>query len=378
MGMQVALTILTIYALFLLVAGVGIALLMHYADDELKKIRDLLHTAVVTIRLKGVVFLVQENHSIVFRNVWATDIGHLAGWVSKTIGTRGIAKPLCRREKCPYEGTDACTDEHHLGLGPLKYKIRAPVYLTGPQQGRPGSVKQSTYNEIAAGTTRQYRGYKIKREGYRFWVPSVWQDLFDVVNMRPVSVSVDRDYEFNTGDNQEVLIKFRYVSQVIDPIAFQVRVGNDQRAAWEKEQVISMIQQMTNAYTADQLTGADDVQLGSLGQMLAEVYNFFMMAYGLQVSVIQILQISPPTVIAERAAHVRAAQLARKAAKAEGERIREIVDITGATPDEVVRAISYQNMVNQGSTTFIRVAEAIKDEFAAGRREAKKAKEKAA
>lgn len=180
-------------------------------------------------------------------------------------------------------------------------------------------------------------GYIAKREGWNFWVPTIWHVFEGFVDLMPVQED-ERPMESNSQDHQLVTIDTQVTYWVDDPVLFKIMVKSFQDASKLVFQKLTIIlNSASSSKTEQELTGMGKAELRQFSNEASTDLNAALADYGIETKV-GIQNIHPPLEVQAAHTRKRAAKIEEEASAAEAAAVKKMIDETGASPTWTVIA----------------------------------------
>ncbi|NIN92481.1 hypothetical protein GTO36_05775 [bacterium] len=178
-------------------------------------------------------------------------------------------------------------------------------------------------------------GYKIRREGWNWYLPYLLHIDVDCVDLSPQPRD-PKAITVNTADNQTAIIDWRIVTIVSDPALFAVKV-NGNRIEFEDQAATVFINQRCSEETQQKLTKFSEGQLRKMGgevrdRFNEEVENFL----GIKAEAIEIQKILPPEEVRTAAEYETVTKRRKEVARHKGVELSRIIEATKSDPTKIV------------------------------------------
>jgi len=181
---------------------------------------------------------------------------------------------------------------------------------------------------------KRRRGYRIRREGWSWYLPYLLHIDVGSVDLSPQPRD-PKAITINTADNQTAIIDWRIVTIVSDPALFAVKV-NGNRIEFEDQAATVVFNQRCSKETQKALTEFGDDQLKKMGGEVTERFNEEIESLlGIHGIALEIKKILPPEEVRAAAEYQTVTERRKEVALAKGEELRRIIEATKSDPTKI-------------------------------------------
>ena len=295
---------------------------------------------------RGLIRNIQENVSWILRNAWNSNAGdvneelnRIYDIIRNTKEDFGvpIGEYKIDDKKIDEDGLVECEEEQEDG--PTKTVKKTLLECQYPLKMLE-KLEETIYNNEKKDGEKillPLKGYKEKREGWRFYVPKVWHEDIGTVNRMPVARNPEKRIIVNTKDNQTAEIDYRIVTVISDPIRFFLR-ARDQREDQEDQRAEVIFNRISAFFTQEQLTLFGDNKLLTISRSARHLFSIEMRHLGIRATSLEIQTILMPEEIRDTAEYQTVTKQRAEIAATKGLELKTIIDATGANKTAVVLA----------------------------------------